>query len=69
MTMSGFKTQAIAFGKILKRIIKLGTTIFPLKKNIKYLGVILDQKLNFSKDIYMEKVKAQFNKILTLADR
>jgi len=67
--MSGFKTQAIAFGKILKRIIKLGTTIFPLKKNIKYLGVILDQKLNFSKDIYMEKVKAQFNKILTLADR
>jgi hypothetical protein len=56
MTMSPTKTLAIVFGKTLKRkpIIKLGTTILPVKEDIRYLGVILDQKLNFSKHIFGE---------------
>jgi hypothetical protein len=53
-----------------KPIIKLGTTILPIK-DIQYLGIILNQKLNFSKHIYtsLKKVETQFNKILTLANR
>jgi len=49
MTMSSTKTQAIVFGRTLKRkpIIKLGITTFPVKEDTRYLGVILDQKLNF----------------------
>jgi len=54
MTMSPTKTLAILFGKTLKRklIIKLGTITFPVKENTRYLGVILDQKLNFSISTY-----------------
>jgi hypothetical protein len=42
--MSPTKTLAIVFGKTLKRkpIIKLGTTILPVKEDTRYLGVILD---------------------------
>ncbi|KAH0949466.1 hypothetical protein HN011_003728 [Eciton burchellii] len=73
MTMSPTKTMAIVFGKILKRkpIIKLGTTTLPVKEDTRYLGVILDQKLNFSKhiNVSLEKARAQLNKILTLANR
>jgi len=57
------------FGKILKRksIIKL-KTILSIKKYVKYLGIILNQKLNFFKYIYtcLKKAKTQFNMILTL---
>jgi len=63
------KVQAIVFGKTLKKkpIIKLGTTILPVKENTRYLDVILDQKLNFSKhiNIFLEKAKTQLNRILT----
>jgi hypothetical protein len=65
--------MAIVFGKTLKRkpIIKLGTTTLPVKKDTRYLGVILDQKLNFSKhiNVSLEKARTQLNKILTLANR
>ncbi|KAH0945692.1 hypothetical protein HN011_009595 [Eciton burchellii] len=73
MTMSPIKTLAIVFGKTLKRkpIIKLRTITLPVKEYTRYLGVILDQKLNFSKYINtsLEKARAQLNKILTLANR
>jgi len=73
MTMSPTKTMTIVFGKTLKRklIIMLGTTILPVKEDTRYLGVILDQKLNFSKhiNVSLEKARAQLNKILTLANR
>jgi hypothetical protein len=73
MTMSPTKTLAIVFGKTLKRkpIIKLGTNTLPVKEDTKYLGIILDQKLNFSKhlNVSLEKARAQFNKILTLTNR
>jgi hypothetical protein len=65
--------MTIVFGKTLKRklIIMLGTTILPVKEDTRYLGVILDQKLNFSKhiNVSLEKARAQLNKILTLANR
>ncbi|KAH0950377.1 hypothetical protein HN011_009115 [Eciton burchellii] len=71
--MSLTKILAIVFGKTLKRkpIIKLGITILPVKEDTKYLGVILDQKLNFFKHINtsLEKARIQLNKILTLANR
>jgi len=73
MTMSPTKRMAIVFGKTLKRkpIIKLGTSTLPVKENTRYLGVILDQKLNFSKHINasLEKAKAQLKRILTLTTR
>jgi hypothetical protein len=73
MTISPTKTLAIVFGKTLKRklIIKLGTTTLPVKEDTRYLGVILDQKLNFSKhiNVSLEKTRAQLNKILILANR
>ncbi|KAH0949537.1 hypothetical protein HN011_012416 [Eciton burchellii] len=73
MTISPTKILAIVFGKTLKRkpIIKLGTTTLPVKEDTRYLGVILDQKLNFSKhiNVSLEKARAQLNKILTLANR
>jgi len=73
MTMSPTKAVAIAFGKTLKRklLIKLGTTTLPVKEDTRYLSVILDQKLNFSKhiNVSLEKARAQLNKILTLANR
>jgi len=73
MTMSPTKTMTIVFGKTLKRklIIMLGTTTLPVKEDTRYLGVILDQKLNFSKhiNVSLEKARAQLNKILTLANR
>jgi len=59
MTMSPTKTLAVVFGKTLKRkpIIKLGTTPLSVKEDTRYLGVILDQKLNFFKliNISLEK--------------
>jgi len=71
--MSPTKTLAIEFGKRLKRkpIIKLGATTLPVKEDTRYLGVILDQKLNFSKhiNVSLEKARAQFNKILILTNR
>jgi len=71
--MSLIKTQAIVFGKILKRkrIIKLGTTILPIKEDVKYLGDILNQVVYFTKYMhtFLDKVKAQFNKILTLENK
>jgi len=67
------KTLAIVFGETLKRkpVIKLETTTLPVKEDIRYLDVILDQKLNFSKHVNtsLEKARAQLNKILTLANR
>jgi hypothetical protein len=44
MTMLPTKTQAIVFGKTLKRkpIIKLGISTLSVKKDVKYLDVILD---------------------------
>ncbi|KAH0944928.1 hypothetical protein HN011_002227, partial [Eciton burchellii] len=73
MTMSPTETMTIVFGKTLKRkpIIKLGTTTLPVKEDTRYLGVILDQKLNFSKhiNVSLEKARAQLNKLLTLANR
>ncbi|KAH0954511.1 hypothetical protein HN011_012172 [Eciton burchellii] len=49
----------------------LGTTTLPVKEDTRYLSVILDQKLNFSKhiNVSLEKARAQLNKILTLANR
>jgi len=73
MTILPTKTQAIVFGKTLRRkpIIKLRTITLPVKEDTRYLGVILDQKLNFSKHINTslkwEKEKTQLNRILTLA--
>jgi len=71
--MSSTKTLAIVFGKTLKRkpIIKPGTTTLTIKDDTRYLGVILDQKLNLSKhiNISLEKARAQLNKILILANR
>jgi hypothetical protein len=69
MTMSLTKPLAIVFGKTLKRkpIIKLGTTILPVKEDTRYLGVIFDQKLNFSKhiNVSLEKARAQLSKQCT----
>jgi hypothetical protein len=61
MTISLTKTLAIVFGKTLnkKPIIKLGTTILPVKEDTRYLGVILDQKLNFPKHINVSLEKAR----------
>jgi len=66
-------TKAIVFGKTLKRklIIKLGTTILPIKEDTRYPGIILDETFHFSKHINtsLEKAKRQLNKILTLASK
>jgi len=65
--------KAIVFGKTLKRkpIIKLGTTILPIKEDTRYPGIILDETFYFSKHIntFLEKAKRQLNRILTLASK
>jgi len=60
--MSPTKTQAIVFGKILKKkpIKKLGTTTLS-KEDIRYLGLILDQKLYFTKHINISLEKRKHN--------
>jgi hypothetical protein len=53
------------FEKILKKkpIVKLKITAFPIEKDVKYLGVFLDQKLNFNKHVHtsVEKARTRYN--------
>ena len=64
MTFSAAKTEAIVFthkhgGSLGFPSLRMGTRLLPFSDSVRYLGVILDSKLNFKEHITNQSKKAK----------